>query len=154
MSYIVEEYLMYLNEIDEILSEIPGGSAAPALAGAAGTAVAAGGMTAAMPYLMAAASIFSIFNISYQLYKTYFSKAARQCKDLPGKEKAVCMLRAKAKAKEVQLNALKKGKTKCMKSKDPQKCAQKFDQKMSKVGGEAGFFKSRMAQLSQQKYGE
>jgi hypothetical protein len=88
------------------------------------------------------------------LYKQYFTKAARKCKDLPGKEKALCMLRAKAQAKEVQLNALKQGKQKCAKAKDPQKCAQKFDQKMSKVGGEAGFLKSRMTQLAQQKYAQ
>ena len=102
----------------------------------------------------AAASIFSVFNISFNLYKQYFTKAARKCKDLPGKEKALCMLRAKAKGKEIQLNALKQGKQKCVKTKGPQKCAQKFDQKMSKVGGETGFLKSRMQQLASQKYAE
>jgi len=151
--YIVEEYLTYLNEIDKLLSEIPGGSAVPALKGAA-AAAGAGGLAAASPYILAAASIFSAFNIAFNLYKQYFTKAARQCKDLPGKEKAVCMLRAKAQAKEIQLKALKQAKQKCMKTKEPQKCAQKFDQKMSKVGGESGFLKSRMTQLSQQKYAE
>lgn len=150
MSYILEEYLIYLNEKEELLSEIPGGGALKGAA-AIGTAT---GMGAALPYIMGAASIFSAFNIAFQLYKNYFSKAARQCKDLPGKEKALCMLRAKAKAKEMQLNALKKAKTKCTKTKDPQKCAQKFDQKMSKVGGESGFLKSRMTQLAGQKYAE
>jgi len=124
MNKPVEEYLDYLQEIEPITM------------------------------IAAAASIFSVFNIAVNLYKQYLTKAARQCKDLPGKEKALCMLRAKAKAKEIQLNAIKQGKQKCMKTKDPQKCAQKFDQQMSKVGGEAGFLKSRMQQLAQQKYAE
>lgn len=148
MSYIVEEYLTYLDERDKLLSEIPG---AGALKGAAAVGT-AGGMTAAMPYVIGAVSIFSAFNMAFNLYKTYFTKAARQCKDLPGKEKAVCMLKAKGKGKEMELNALKQAKQKCMKSKDPKKCAQKFDQKMSKVGGEAGFLKSRLSQLAKQKY--
>jgi hypothetical protein len=150
MSYIVEEYLTYLNEMDSLLSEIPG---AGALKGAAAIGT-AGGMSAAMPYVIGAVSIFSAFNMAFNLYKQYFTKAARQCKDLPGKEKAVCMLRAKAQGKQAQLNALKQAKTKCLKSKDPQKCAKKFDEKMSKVGGETGFLKSRMQQLAQQKYAE
>lgn len=124
--HIVEEYLEYLHEIEP----------------------------ATFTMIAAAASIFSVFNIAFNLYKQHFTKAARQCKDLPGKEKALCMLKAKAAAKEVQLNAIKRGKQKCAKTKDPQKCAQKFDAKMSKIGGETGFLKSRMAQLAKQKYAQ
>jgi phenylalanyl-tRNA synthetase alpha subunit len=92
--------------------------------------------------------------MAFTLYKNYFTKAAKRCKDLPGKEKALCMLKAKAAAKEAQLNALKKASQKCMKTKDPKKCKQKFNAKMSKVGGEQGYLKSTMLPLSKQKYAQ
>jgi len=153
-NYIIEEYLIYLDEIDEILSEVPlagmGGVAGKAVAGAAGAAT----LSTSLPYIMGAASLFSAFNMAFQLYKNYFTKAAKQCKDLPGKEKAICMLRAKALGKEAQLKALKAASAKCMKTKSPAKCKAKFNQKMSKVGGESGFLKSRLQQLSAQKYAQ
>jgi hypothetical protein len=141
-NYIVEQYLEYIQEI----------SATVPWTGAAGAA--AVGTGAMFAPVLAAVSIFSAFNMAFQLYKNYFTKAARQCKDLPGKEKAVCMLRAKSLGKEAELKALKQASAKCMKTKSPEKCKAKFNQKMSKVGGEAGFLKSRMQQLSQQKYAE
>ncbi len=137
--YIIEEYLEYIQEV-------PG---AGALAGA--SAIGASGGIGLAP-VMAAVSIFSAFNMAFQLYKNYFSKAARRCKDLPAKEKAICMLKAKAMAKEAQLKALKQAAAKCAKTKNPVKCKQKFNAKMSKVGGEQGYLKSRMQQLSSQKY--
>ena len=141
-NYIVEQYLEYIQE------NMASGLAAAA--GASGTAAAVG--TGAFAPILAAASVFSAFNMAFQLYKNYFTKAAKQCKDLPGKEKAVCMLRAKSIGKAAELKALKQASAKCMKTKSPEKCKAKFNQKMSKVGGEAGFLKSRMQQLSQQKY--
>ena len=125
MSELIEEYLSQLQEIEPVMVTIA-----------------------------AAASIFSIFNISFNLYKQHLTKAARKCKDLPGKEKALCMLRSKGQAKEIQLRALKAGMQKCMKSKDPEGCKKKFSAKMSKVGGEQGALTSRFQQLSQQKYAE
>jgi len=144
MSQIVEEYLYDIQE-DDILEFRAG-----ALAGA--TAIGTGGMSLAP--VLAAVSIFSAFNMAFTLYKNYFTKAAKQCKDLPGKEKALCMLKAKAAGKQAQLNALKKASQKCMKTKKPEICKKKFNAKMSKVGGEQGYLKSRMMQLSQQKYAQ
>ena len=138
MSELVEEYLNYLQEVP--------------VAAAVATGAATGGMSFAP--VLAAVSIFSAFNMAFNLYKTYFTKAARRCKDLPGKEKALCMLRAKSAGKQAQLNALKQASNKCMKTKSPEKCKKKFNAKMSKVGGEAGALKSRFQQLSQQKYAE
>ena len=135
--YIVEEYLDYIQEFR-----------AGALAGAG--AIGAAGMS--LTPVTAAVSIFSAFNMSYQLYKNYFSKAARRCADLPAKEKAMCMLKSKSLAKQAQLKALKQASGKCAKAKDPVKCKQKFNAKMSKIGGETGYLKTRMAQLSGQKY--
>lgn len=139
MSQIVKEYL---NDIQR--------------EGAVTTAVAGGAMVGGVSLapVMAAVSVFSAFNMAFNLYKNYFTKAARRCKDLPGKEKAICMLKAKAAGKAAQLNALKKASQKCMKTKSPDKCKKKFHAKMSKVGGEQGFLKSRMMQLSQQKYAQ
>ena len=137
MSELVEEYLNQLQEV-------------PAAAAAVATGAATGGMSFAP--VLAAVSIFSAFNMAFNLYKNFFTKAARRCKDLPGKEKALCMLRAKAAGKQAQLNALKQASNKCMKTKSPEKCKKKFNAKMSKVGGEAGALKSRFQQLSQQKY--
>jgi len=146
MSEFIEEYLTQLQEV-------PGGSTVAGLAGGGATAaVGAAGMSFAP--VLAAVSVFSAFNMAFNLYKNYFTKAARQCKDLPGKEKALCMLRAKSAGKNAQLNALKQASNKCMKTKSPDKCKQKFHAKMSKVGGEAGALKSRFQQLSQQKYAE
>lgn len=147
-NYIIEEYLTYLSEIP--IEKMAG---VATVAKGAGKAVAGAGAMSFTPVL-AAVSIFSAFNMAFQLYKNYFTKAARRCKDLPGKEKAICMLRAKAQAKEAQLKALKQASAKCMKTKSPAKCKAKFNQKMSKVGGETGFLKSRMQQLAKQKYAQ
>jgi len=138
MSELVEEYLSQLQEVP--------------VAAAVATGAATGGMSFAP--VLAAVSVFSAFNMAFQLYKNYFTKAARQCKDLPGKEKALCMLRAKAAGKKAQLNALKQASNKCMKTKNAEKCKQKFQAKLSKVGGDLGALKSRFQQLSQQKYAE
>lgn len=137
-NYIVEEYLEYIQEI----------AGAGALTGA--TAIGTGGIGLAP--VMAAVSIFSAFNMAFQLYKNYLSKAARRCADIPPKEKAICMLKAKSMAKQAQLKALKQASSKCAKAKDPVKCKQKFNAKMSKIGGETGYLKTRMQQLSAQKY--
>jgi len=102
--------------------------------------------------LAAVSAIFTVFNVSVSIYKKHLTKAARRCQNLPQKEKAICMLMAKAQAKQVQLSVLKKGIQKCAKTKDPAKCKQKFIEKMNKVGGEQKFLKVRMQQLAKQKY--
>jgi len=95
----------------------------------------------------------SILNISTKVYKTYFTKAARRCKDLSTKEKAMCMLNAKLLGRKAELAKVQGGLGKCSKvKKGPEKCVLKLKGKLQKVQQQIKFLQDRMKQLGQQQY--
>ena len=95
----------------------------------------------------------SVLNIGLKAYKTYFTKAARRCKDLPSQEKSLCMLNAKLLGKKAELAKLQGGLGKCSKvKKGPEKCVLKLKNKMAKVNQQMKFLQQRAKQLSQQQY--
>lgn len=96
-------------------------------------------MTGAMMALSAASLIVS----ATKLYKDYFTKAARQCSDLSPQDKALCLLRSKQLAKNVQLKSLQSSLGKCAKAKDGEKCKTKVSAKIAKLNGEIKFLKQR-----------
>lgn len=105
--------------------------------------------------LVAAGIIFSAANAligATTLYKKNFTKAALRCKDLPDREKAICMLRAKTFAKNIQLQALKSNILKCGKTKNPEKCKEKVATKMQKIADDIKFLSKRFQELKGQKY--
>jgi len=105
--------------------------------------------------LVAAGIIFSAANAligATNLYKKNFTKAALRCKDLPEREKALCMLRAKTSAKNIQLQALKSNLLKCSKTKNPDKCKEKIATKMQKIVNDIKFLSKRFQELKGQKY--
>jgi hypothetical protein len=107
------------------------------------------------PTLIAISAIsaaFGITNMAFRLYKDYFNKAARKCKDLPPREKSVCMLNAKLDAKKEQLAEIKKQSSTCSKTKDPNKCRTKLTEKIKKLTDEVTFVTQRLEQLKQMQY--
>jgi len=97
-------------------------------------------------------SAASTLMTAFQLYKKNFTKSARRCKDLPDREKAICMVDSKMRAKNMQLQMLKSNLSKCEKTKDPEKCKLKIASKMKRLANEIKFLSSRLAELRKQKY--
>jgi len=87
-----------------------------------------------------------------KLYKQSFTKAARRCSNLAPKEKALCMIRAKMGAKNVQLQSLKSNLSKCTKTKTPAKCEEKFARQAQKLSDEIDFLSDRYNSIKKQKY--
>ena len=117
----VEEYLDYLNE--DGLSEVVGASV--------------------MKVYFAA----MIAKMAYDFYQQNFSKLAKQCKGLPGKEKTICILHAKARAKKAEAGKLKSGISKCAKAKNPEKCKATLQNKFNQATATMKLSLARAAQL-------
>jgi len=56
------------------------------------------------------------------LYKRYFSAAAKECKKLSGKQRTVCMTKARIKAAEVAIKEAEKGLLECSSAKNEEDC--------------------------------
>jgi hypothetical protein len=95
--------------------------------------------------IMIALSAASLIVTATNLFKQHLTKGSRQCADLADKERSLCMLRAKALAKNVQVASLKDGIKKCAKVKNPEQCKQKLQAKMKKISDETKYLKSRFA---------
>jgi len=95
----------------------------------------------------------SILNIGTKVYKTYFTKAARRCKDLSQREKALCMLNAKMLGRKAELAKVQGGMAKCGKiKKGPEKCVAKLKGKMEKSKQQLLFLQKRIKDLGAQQY--
>jgi hypothetical protein len=101
--------------------------------------------------LMIAFSAASLSMGAFNIYKQHLTRAARSCKDLPPKEKAICMLRFKLQGKKAQLSSLNGNMPKCNKTKDAELCKQKLLNKARKVGSDIEFLAKRMDELRKQK---
>ena len=130
MSDTLDKYLNKLQEDEEVLQEID-----PTLLAISATSAA-----------------FGITNMAFRLYKDYFNKAARKCKDMSPREKSICMLNAKLDAKKEQLAEIKRKASQCSKTRKPEKCRGKLTDKVKKLTEEVTFLTQRLQQLSQMKY--
>ena len=90
----------------------------------------------------------SLLNLSYQTYQNYFTRAARRCKDLPDKEKAICMLQSKLIAKQAELSKINSLTGKCKKP----DCKEKLKNKVQNISLDLRNLKNRIIQLRKQKY--
>jgi hypothetical protein len=95
---------------------------------------------------------FGISNMAFRLYKDHFNKAARRCKDLPPREKGVCMIKAKLDGKKVQLGEIKRKSSECSKTRKPTKCREKLTEKIKKISDDVKFLTQRLQQLTQMQY--
>jgi hypothetical protein len=102
--------------------------------------------------ISATSAAFGITNMALRLYKDYFNKAARKCKDLPPREKGVCMLKAKLDSKKEQLSEIKRKSSDCSKTRKPTKCRGKLSEKIKKLTQEVQFIVQRLQQLTQMQY--
>lgn len=67
---------------------------------------------------------------SYKVYKRFFSQAAQACKGKSGSEKTSCMNAYKAKGLNASKSELRRGLSKCAKSKDAAKCKAAIQKKV------------------------
>jgi len=65
-----------------------------------------------------------------QIYKRYFSEAAKSCKSKSGEERTDCINNYKRKGTTAYNQVIRNGISKCDKSKDPKKCKQLLKDKM------------------------
>ena len=101
--------------------------------------------------LMLAFTAASLSMTAFNIYKQYLTRAARSCKDLPPKEKGICMLRYKLQGKKAQLSKLNGSMGKCNRGRKPELCKQKLVNKAQKVASDVEFLVKRMDELRKQK---
>lgn len=70
--------------------------------------------------------------LAVKAYKSYFTKAGKQCGKFKGEERKKCVAKIKADAIKMSMKALQDGKKACKSTKNPAKCAAKIDQKIHK----------------------
>jgi len=97
--------------------------------------------------VLAGLSAANLIVAGVKLYKSNFTKAARQCAGLPEKEKALCMLKTKALAKNVQLKSLQSNTGKCVKTKNPEKCKDKLSNTINKLSKDIKYLNKRFKNL-------
>lgn len=88
-----------------------------------------------------------LLKLAADVYKSNFTKAARECKGLPGGEKGICMLRAKIRAKEAAAAKLTSSIHKCSKGRNPEKCKGVVQNKIKRLKDEVGYLKRRQKEL-------
>jgi len=103
------------------------------------------------PVLIGISAVNTIL-MAANVYKKHFTKAALRCKDLPDREKAICMLNAKVYAKKIEASTLKFNLTKCSKNKNPEKCKTKIKTKLHSVLSDIKNLSAREKQLKSHKY--
>ena len=89
--------------------------------------------------------------LAYDFYQKNYSKFARECKGLPTIEKTICMLHAKARAKNTEVNKLKSGISKCVKTRNPEKCKTTLQNKVKQAAATMSLALSRAKQLKSRK---
>ena len=76
--------------------------------------------------------------VSYKIYQSFLSKAARSCKGQKGIAKKQCMIQYKKQGKQKQIEGLKKMLTDCSRTDNPNKCREKINSKITKVKSKLG----------------
>ena len=71
-----------------------------------------------------------------QIYDMYFSKAAKQCKDMPMLDKRSCVQKAKIEALSQKYRALMREMPKCSQAHDVHKCKKRFTEEAEKARDE------------------
>ena len=85
--------------------------------------------------------------LAHDFYQQNYSKFAKECKGLPATEKTICMLDAKTKAKQMEVNKLKSAMAKCSKARKPDKCKKKLTNKINQAAATMKLTKNRMLAL-------
>lgn len=88
-----------------------------------------------------------LIKLAKDVFKLNFTKIGRQCKDYPGGERGICMLRAKMQAKKAEVEKLKSGISKCAKDKDPEACKRKVAGRIKTVEDEISYMSRRTGEL-------
>lgn len=76
-----------------------------------------------------------IVGLGYKIYKRKFSQAAKACSrhGISYRQKSICMLKYQISAFEQEIKFLNSSSQKCSKSKDPEKCKSKINERIAKL---------------------
>ncbi|GAG05874.1 unnamed protein product [marine sediment metagenome] len=88
-----------------------------------------------------------LIKLAKDVYNTNFTKIGQKCKDYPGGEKGICIMRAKVAAKKAELAKLKSGMERCSKDKNPEACKQKVAGRISSIQNEISYMSKRTGEL-------
>lgn len=88
-----------------------------------------------------------LIKLAKDVFKVQFTKIGRKCRDYPGGEKAICVMRAKMKAKESEMSKLKAGVERCSQDKDPEACRRKVSGRLNTIQREVDYMKKRLGEL-------
>jgi len=88
-----------------------------------------------------------LLKMAVDVYKSSFTRAARECKGYAAGEKQICMLRAQITAKKASLTKLQTNVDKCNKDKNPETCRAKVGQKIQTMQQEIGYLMQRQKEL-------
>ncbi len=83
--------------------------------------------------LASAAFLGYVMRGAYRVSKKVMTKAGRACKSYTGNELARCKAKFQKEALTKELQLLKQARSKCSKTKEPQKCVASIDQKIAQT---------------------
>jgi hypothetical protein len=95
-------------------------------------------------------TIYTILGLSYlvtNIYNSLLSKIARACMNYEGSAKTICKLKYRMQAAQAALNKSREAKGKCLKTKNPEKCNEKFDATMEKYQNEIKEYNDQLRDL-------
>jgi len=93
----------------------------------------ASGAMMASGAILATVVVAAITSQAYKVARLAFSKAHRICLQYKGNLKQQCINKVRKESLQKQLQSLSSGKSKCSKSKEPQKCRNLVDKKIASV---------------------
>jgi 8-oxo-dGTP pyrophosphatase MutT (NUDIX family) len=88
-----------------------------------------------------------LIKLAKDAFKMQFTKIGRQCKDYPGGERGICVMRAKLAAKKAEGAKLQSISDRCSKDKNPEACRQKVSSRLSSIKQEIAYLTKRLAEL-------
>jgi len=86
---------------------------------------------------------------AWKTYQRYFTKAARSCKGISGKERTKCIIKYKLEGRRKQYTDLVASKHACSKSKSPIKCQRVMEEKSKAVYRKINKLREKLEGLSQ-----
>ncbi len=88
-----------------------------------------------------------IIAAGFIVYRNYFSKIGKKCRDYQGVPKKLCLATVRGSATSKHIQKLQASKKLCSKSKDPAKCSNKVDQKIEKLKSKLNNYESERKRL-------
>lgn len=84
---------------------------------------------------------------AFDAFKSFMTKAGRQCFGLDGKDKSICMTKMRIEGTRKLMAELEKRKTICAKARNPKKCVDQMNKKIMKQKERLDMYNTQMKAL-------